>query len=298
MTGLSLATWGIPTDSLECVLKGASEGGWDAIELDAFIHPESSTKLDPRTRATLRESIAEHGLAISAVAGFPARPSCVFDADGAEYMAEFGALLDYAADLGAPRLLVFSGDTEELTDAEMREAAERMVRVWGECAERAADRGLELSWETAPGSACVSPPYILEIAERLAGGAFGVVYDTAHAHLVTSGVLERYPAYEGGQARLIDQLGPMINHVHLADSDGSLTWTEDTVFTGGHVPLGVGDVDLDAAIEALRATGGVWDFWTVDLFGWENPWKGRDAWSGARTSFERGSRLLGATDPV
>jgi sugar phosphate isomerase/epimerase len=300
MTGLSVATWGFPIDSLDSVLKGTAAAGWDAIELDAFVHDESSTALAKASREALRAEIADHGLAISGVAGFPTRPNCVFDADPTEYMTEFSALLGYAADLGAPRLLVFSGDTEDLTDAEMREAAERMISVWTECSKRAGDLGLELSWEAAPGSACVKPEFVLEISERLAGGAFGVVYDTAHAHLTTSGVLDNYPRYEGGQARLISELAPMINHVHLADSDGSLTWTTDSVFTGGHVPLGVGDVDLDAAVEALVATGRVWDWWAVDLFGWQNPWMGRDPWSGAETSLAVATRLLQATksDPV
>jgi hypothetical protein len=57
------------------------------------------------------------------------------------------------------------------------------------------------------------------------------------------------------------RLSPFIRHLHLADADGSLH-DEDTSV---HTPLGQGQVDFAALLEALGPIADRLPWWCVDL---------------------------------
>ena len=156
-------------------------------------------------------------------------------------------------------------------------ARRRVIATWSEAAARAAERGLELTWEFEPCWAFNEPEEIVRIAGELAGPGFGVLYDTAHGHAV-SVTGARHPGgprpLAGGQEEFLERLSGTINHVHLLDSDGSIVEHEESSErTTVHVPFGQGVVDFDSVVPALVAAGGATEWWTVDLCYWPDAWE-------------------------
>lgn len=90
---------------------------------------------------------------------------------------------------------------------------------------------------------------------------FGVLFDTCHAQVCAS--------QPGGALELLQMLQGKINHVHLADSDGSL----NEHHTSTHLPLGTGQLDFHKLAPALNACGVPHDWWVVDLCFCPSPWE-------------------------
>ena len=79
---------------------------------------------------------------------------------------------------------------------------------------------------------------------------------------------------DGGVAEYGRLLGPMIGHLHLIDSDGSLHDDE----TSAHVAFGEGQIDFCAVLMALKPVVTELPWWCVDFcFNPQTPIAGKEA---------------------
>lgn len=282
-TRLSIGTWAFgpyATDPLpfDEMLDRLAVLGFDAIELGAFApHPTPRSVHGARERTQLRASIEKRGLRLSAVAATFDGVGFLQSDDATGYFGVLNRNLEFCDDLGADRLLVHTIDSPQIVEEIGRTTAvDRTVRVWRRAADIAAARGIELAWEFEPCWALSEPDDIVEIADALEGPGFGVLYDTAHAHLIAevgAPQVEGRGALEGGQVELLRRLEGRIKHVHLLDSDGTLhDGDSSSARTTVHVPFEYGHVRFEDVIPALVAAGGLTPWWTVDLCFWKDPW--------------------------
>jgi sugar phosphate isomerase/epimerase len=280
MTRIAIGTWafGIYAERprpFNEVLDRISSQGFDGVEFGAFApHPDPVGCATPEDLAALRDLFASKSLEISAVAADFGTSGFIRTDEPEEYLREIDRNLAFCEAIGAPRLIVNAVDPPGAPyEVGYELALERLVGTWQECARRAHEKGLTLAWEFEPCWAFNEPDQIVEIAHRLAGPGFGVLYDTAHAHAVSVvGARQRDGAKlpHGGQTEFLEQLAGTITHVHLLDSDGRLHDTEGTTL---HVPFGHGHIDFDRVIPALIEAGGATEWWCVDLCFWPNAWE-------------------------
>jgi sugar phosphate isomerase/epimerase len=287
VTRLSIGTWAFGVFSahplpFEKVLDRIAELRFDGVELGAFSpHPDPISCASKSDRAKLAEQFARRGLALSAVAAdFGAEG--FLRGDSRAYLAALDRNIAFCDDVGAKRLIVNTMDPPEVA-AEIGEAVamERLLKTWREAASRAAAHGVTLVFEFEPCWALNEPEQVISIARQLTGPGFGVLYDTAHAHIVSEvgipGTAGRH-TLPGGQVELLSRLSGTIAHIHLLDSDGSIHASESsTERTTVHVPFGHGNVDFDRVIPALVAASGKVDWWTVDLCFWPDAWGAAEA---------------------
>ncbi len=282
MTRVSIGTWafGVYTEQplpFSQVLDRITKLGFEGVELGAFLpHPDPATCATTASQAELRESFASRGLELSAVATDFLETSLLGE-DSTPYLAALDRNLGFCNAVGARRLIVNTLDPPEaVTEIGEAVAMGRLLRTWREAAARAEAAGVTLAFEFEPCWALNEPAQVIHIAHELAGPGFGVLYDTAHAHIVsTVGIpgSAKPATLSGGQIELLEQLSGTIVHVHLLDSNGSIHQaTKSTDRTTVHVPFGQGEVDFNQVIPALVAAGGATEWWTVDLCFWPDPW--------------------------
>ena len=254
------------------VLDRVAELGFDGLEYAALApHPDA----DEARRAGFADAFADRGLAVSAVVADFGTEGFLTVAEPSAYLAALDRNLELCRALGTRLLVVNTVDPPETPyEVGLPLARERLVETWHEAARRATDAGVTLAWEFEPCWAFNEPEQVIEIAHELAGPGFGVLYDTAHAHVVSE-VGARQVAggpLAGGQGELLRRLDGTIVHVHLLDSDGSLHESEDsTERTTVHLPFGAGAVDFDA-LDLPRT-----EWWTVDLCFWPDAWGATEA---------------------
>jgi sugar phosphate isomerase/epimerase len=279
MPKVSIGSWafGIYSERplpFERVLDRLAELGFDGVELGAFEpHPEPVGVASRSERAALKEEFDRRGLEVSAVAADFGTEGFLSVEQPAEYLAALDRNLEFCTALGARRLVVNTVDPPETPyEVGLPLARERLLVTWREAARRAAAAGVTLVWEFEPCWAFNEPEQVIELAHRLAGPGFGVLYDTAHAHVVSevgARQVEGGPL-AGGQLELLRRLAGTIDHVHLLDSDGTLHESDDsTERTTVHVPFGEGVIDFDAVAPELPAT----EWWAVDLCFWPDAWE-------------------------
>jgi sugar phosphate isomerase/epimerase len=168
--------------------------------------------------------------------------------------------VQFAADVGIDTIRV---DTVEPVEKlrpmgiPAEEVFDRAAAAFGQCAQIAAKRGVRVTWEFEPHLPLSTPAEIVELVDtvRQQGHAnFGVLFDTSHAHVCTA----------GGELELLQALKGKINHVHLADSDGSV----DEQGVSRHLPLGAGRIDFAKLLPELRDAA----WWTIDLYNCPEAW--------------------------
>jgi sugar phosphate isomerase/epimerase len=273
-----------PTFDLATVLERAAEVGFDGIELGAFgMHPNLQTHATPEARTELRAAIAERGLAVSGVITF-GTASIVRDPVPADYVRHFDESLAFCVDMGCSTFVVHTVDPPEVV-AELgyETAFGRLERVWAECARKADSVGVTLAWEFEAGSVFNTAREVIAVAHALSGPGFGVLYDTVHGELACSLAADEF---DGGQEALLQELKGTIAHVHIADTDGTLTpvdagaigYGDDADrYTTTHVALGEGAIDFERVLPALVEAGCSSGWWCVDLVLIPDPWRAAEA---------------------
>lgn len=266
--------------SLHATLHKLEDEGYQGVELSAYApHPTPDSHATKGKRDSVRKEIADHGLAISALAPNLRSYPYLSVPDSGPYVAAFARYVHFATDLGIDAIRV---DTVERTDAvrgvEPALRIERAARTLRLCAGIAADRGIRLCWEFEPHLALHEPDGIVALVDavRSAGHAnFGVLFDTSHARVCS----------KGNEFDLLRSLAGRINHIHLADSDGSV----DEHGVSRHLPLGAGRLDFDRLLpELARTAPDAW--WTVDLYNCPDAW---DLAGAAKQYLDRAKSRLG-----
>ena len=79
----------------------------------------------------------------------------------------------------------------------------------------------------------VFPSYIKEVIQQVNHPTFGVCFDLGHAHAFSDVPVTQW----------IDELGPLIRHIHIHDNDG----TKDS-----HLAIGNGTIPWDCVTDALQ----------------------------------------------
>jgi sugar phosphate isomerase/epimerase len=283
MTKISIGSWAFGVYSedplpLDVVLERLEALEFDGVELGAFEpHPDPISCASPEQRLELAERVAQRGLEISAVAADFGEAGFLRTPDPSEYLDAVDRNLAFCNDVGADRLIVNPVDgPETVADIGYEVCLKRLLSTWGEAASRAQARGVKLTWEFEPCWAFNEPEQVIEIAHELAGPSWGVLYDTAHGHVVSE-VGARHAGgpriLAGGQVELLERLAGTINHVHMLDSDGTIQEDGPSADqTTIHVPFGQGEIDFDRVIPALRAAAPDMEWWTVDLCFWPDAW--------------------------
>ena len=288
MPKVSIGSWAFGVYSerplpLGDVLDRVATLGFDGFEFGAFApHPEPAELAEPGARAELRRAFGDRDLAVSAVATDFGSEGFLTVASPDEYLAAVDRNLELCVGLDSGLLIVNTVDPPETPyEVGLELARERLLATWREAARRAAAAGVTLAWEFEPCWAFNEPEQIIELAHELAGPGFGVLYDTAHAHVVSETGARQVGddgPLAGGQIELLRRLAGTIAHVHLLDSDGTLHESEDTTErTTVHVPFGAGEVDFEAVGAALVAAGAMTEWWTVDLCFWPDAWGATEA---------------------
>lgn len=288
---ISIGTWAYlfnqaePTNDFHVILHKLQDLGYDGVELGSFgPHPTPATHPTKASRAKLKKTITDHGLALSGIAvdlwAFKTPGVSILDDIPAAYTTAFLGWCAFAADLDAKTIRVdtvlppdyFS--TEDGKKIGVQAGMDRYIAVWDKCSKIAADFGLNVCWEFEPGFVFNKPSEILAVTDgvRAKGNPnFGVLYDTCHAHMCAAvganhqGEKELLP---GGAIELLSKLTGKITHVHVIDSDGSLNEHN----TSTHNPFGTGHLKFDELFPAIRAAGVPNDWWCVDLCFWPDAW--------------------------
>jgi sugar phosphate isomerase/epimerase len=247
--------------SFHQLLHKLADEGYQGIELGAVApHPTPDSHGTPERREFLKAEVAEHGLGFSGLAPNLRGHTLVSSDECGLYLAAFERAVHFAADVGIDTIRV---DTVEPIEklrpmgVPAEEVFDRVVAAFGQCAAIAAKRGLRVTWEFEPHLPLSTPAEIVELVEtvRKQGHAnFGVLFDTSHAHVCTG----------GDEWELLQALKGKINHVHLADSDGSV----DEQGVSRHLPLGTGRLDFKRLLPELRDAA----WWTIDLYNCPDAW--------------------------
>jgi sugar phosphate isomerase/epimerase len=246
--------------SLHATLHKLEDEGYQGIELGTVApHPTLESHPTKQKREQVRKEVADHGLAFSGMSPNLRDQKLVSVEDSGPYVAAFARYVLFAEDLGIPAIRV---DTVEpvvgLAGVDPNRMFDRAVKAFGLCAKIAADRGIRVTWEFEPHLPIHSPDEVVELVDavRAQGHAnFGAMFDTSHAHICA----------KGAEFELLYRLSGKINHVHLADCDG----TCDDRGVSRHLPLGAGRLDFARLLPALVSAS---DWWTVDLYNCPEAW--------------------------
>jgi sugar phosphate isomerase/epimerase len=240
--------------SFDRFVEYAADAGYDGLEINGFRphpHPQDFDTTEKRTE--LRKRIEGAGLGISGYApDFRDVPPA--ECDTAAYLAELEPMLSFMKDLGIEILRVDSvSPPDELPGAEWEEKFTRLAATWQAAAERAAQDGVRIVWEFEPGFWLNKPSEVLAVLDAVDSPAFGVLFDTSHAHMgavIGARQTGEQELLAGGVAEYAAKLDGRIGHIHLIDCDGTLHNDE----TSTHSPFGEGDVDFKGTLAALKPT--------------------------------------------
>ncbi|MFL5341020.1 MAG: sugar phosphate isomerase/epimerase family protein [Gemmataceae bacterium] len=249
--------------SLHKTLHKLEDEGYQGVEL-AAVSPHPTPDLhDAHKRDHLKKEVADHGLALSGLAPNLRGHTLITSDEIGLYLGAFERNLQFAADLGIGAIRI---DTVEPTvqvnqvGLEPAVVLERVVAAFSECAKLAAARNVRVCWEFEPHLPLHSPDEIVALVDAVRGRNnpnFGVLFDTSHASVCSV----------GHELDLLRRLHGRINHVHLADSDGSV----DEQGISRHLPLGEGRIDFGKLLPELRAQPPD-DWWVVDLYNCPTAW--------------------------
>lgn len=243
----------------------AADSGYDGIEINGFRpHPHPQDFDTTARRTELRGRIESAGLGVSGYApDFRAVPPA--ECDAAAYLSELEPMLAFMGDVGINTLRVDSvSPPKELSPADYRARFDNLCRTWSAAAERCAKQGVRLVWEFEPGFWLNKPSEVQAVLQSVSHEAFGVLFDTSHAHMgavVGARHTGDRELLDGGLPAYAAQLDGRIGHIHLIDCDGTLHNDE----TSTHTPFGRGNVDFAGTLEELRPTWNAMEWCCFDF---------------------------------
>src|SRR5262245_10233564 len=249
--------------SLHRVLHKLEDGGYRGIELGAAApHPTLDSHPTRHKREQVKKEVADHGLAFSGLAPDLRSHKLVSEGDCGPYVAAFARNVQFAEDLGIDAIRVDTVEPlAEIPGIDPKQIFDRAIKAFNLCAKVAADRGIRVCWEFEPHLPLSTPSQIIALVDAVRGLSnpnFGVLFDSAHANVCTN----------GAELDLLRSLKGIINHVHLADSDG----TVDERGVSRHLPLGAGRIDFGRLLPELQQSGVPDDWWVVDLYNCPDAW--------------------------
>ncbi len=232
-----------PTGPIEVVFKRLAKAG--AGGLDLFL-PHVPYLLDarfgPKNLEVCRQAAAAAGVPIHSIIGAPLQGNAGFgaylgsDADKgrAESVAFVRHNVELAAALGASH---FSTAEGRLPDgADEREMWSRLVRTLKEAAPIAEAKGVTVQLELHPGLIASTPDKAPRLIEEVGSKAVRICLDFCHANVIT----------KGDPVGMIRALKGAMGAIHISDG---------IQVSGLHLPIGAGEIGVDACIRAVKDAG-------------------------------------------
>lgn len=249
-------------------IEEAARLGLDGVQIYATTGEFSPETLSAEKKAEYKRLLKEHGLVVSALCGDMGGYGFEREEDNAERVEKTKAIIDLAAEFGAPAVTTHIG-VIPADQSEPRYAV--MLKALTACGLYAKERGVTLAIETGPEKATTLLAFL-----RDTKGGVGVNFDPANFTMVTG-----QDAVEA-----VHLLKDYIVHTHAKDGvrlDENLDPTKvyHAFAVGGveainackgfcEVPLGQGQVDWKAYLSALREIG-YQGFLTIERETGENP---------------------------
>ena len=232
--------------SVESVCRRVVAAGFDSLEVSR--PPFYEKLITPETRQRFVEWTTEIGLSLY---GF----DCWVDVDPyndvEQTMADFDTAIDWAAELDLGMVISHDPWAKDNGDRSPSACLEANVALFQRVADLCAAKKLRLVFEPHPDTLSIENAWAIDFIDRLAAGrpahAVGLLYDSCHYGV---GQPDSY-------VDSIVALGSRIEHFHFSDGDRR-TYAL-------HLPLGDGELDLEAVVSALSDIGYAGTF-TNDLY--------------------------------
>jgi sugar phosphate isomerase/epimerase len=244
---LAFTTLACPGWTLEQAAANGRAAGYEGIELRLLDGDVIGPGLPAADRRRIREACAAEGLAIVCLDTSVriAQP----DAEARAKQVQDGlAMLEIAAEIGAPLIRVFAGPPEGTSD---EAAIEGAVACLAPLAEKGRELGVAVTLETH--DAFCDSGTVARVLEQVPGQSAGALWDLLHPFRIGE-------PYELTLSRLRDRL----LHVHIKDgkppAGGGSNW--DLTL------LGEGAVPTKEILTAVRQAG--YDGWVA--VEWEKKW--------------------------
>lgn len=218
--------------SIEAICRIVRQAGFDSIELS---RPPFYNKLTTRgTRAAFAGWLAGSGLSMY---GFDAWVEVEPYTAAAATLASFQAAIDFAADLDLGMMITHDGWQRTYADRKPGQCLEALIRFFRDIAEMADCAGIDVVLEPHPDTLTMDNSFAIDLIDGVGRDNLGLLYDCCHYGV---GQPDAY-------VQAIERLGKRIRHVHFSDADRA-TYAL-------HLPLGEGELDLEAIVESLKSVG-------------------------------------------
>ncbi len=218
--------------SIESICRIVRACGFDSLELS---RPPFFEKLvTPGARHAFKKWTGRLGLSLY---GF----DCWVDVNPYEALEEtlneFQKAVEFAADLNLGLIISHDPWSRVNRSRSPSECLPINVNLFQQVADLAAVRGLRLVFEPHPDTLSMDNQWVIDFIDGLARPNVGLLYDCCHYGV----------GQPGAYVEAILKLGRRIQHVHFSDGDRR-TYAL-------HLPLGEGELDWRAIIQALKSIG-------------------------------------------
>ena len=232
-----------PSAPIECVMERLAKAG--AGGMDLFL-PHVPYLLDARFGPENLKSCAAAaeaaGLPIKSTIQAPLAGSGGFtsylgddpDQGRADAVTYLEHNVDLAEALGAEHFSFAEGRMPEGADAD--DIWERLVRTLAAAAPYAEEHGVTMQIELHPGLIASTPDKAPTLIEQVGSPAVRICLDFCHANVIT----------KGDPVGMIRACEGVLGAIHIADG---------IQVSGLHLPIGRGEIDVDACIRAVKDVG-------------------------------------------
>jgi sugar phosphate isomerase/epimerase len=244
---LAFTTLACPGWTIEQAAEAGRAAGYEGIELRLLDGEVVQPSLPAEQRRRVRAVCADHGLALVCL-DTSVRIAQPDAAARAQQVQDGLAMLEMAAEIGAPLIRVFAGPPEGTATAD---AVAGSVEALGPLAERGAQLGVAVALETH--DAFCSSETVAQVLAQVPGPGAGALWDLLHPYRI-------------GEPTdvTLGRLAGRLLHVHVKDgrppAGGGSNW--DLTL------LGEGAVPTRDILAAIRAAG--YDGWVA--VEWEKKW--------------------------
>ena len=232
-----------PTGSVECVFERIAQAGAGGLDLfPGHVPYLADPRFGPENRIECVAAAQAAGLPIESMIcatppggkGFTAYMDGDADKGLADTLAFIQYNVEFAQSLGAKQ---FSFAEGRLADgADEQEVWGRLVRALKAGAPIAEAAGVTMQIELHPGLIASTPDKAPKLIEQVGSPAVRVCLDFCHANVIT----------QGDPVGMIHALKGTLGCIHIADG---------IQVSGLHLPIGQGEIDVNACIAAVRDVG-------------------------------------------
>ncbi len=217
---------------IEEICHKIRRAGFDSIEISRPPFYDKLTTLG--TRSAFARWLHDSGLSMY---GFDAWVDVDPYQARAATLASFQQAIDFAAELDLGMVITHDGWRRTTGARKPSECLEVLIPFFQSIADMAARGGLDVVLEPHPDTLTMDDSFAIDLVDGIGRENVGLVYDCCHYGV----------GQPDGYLQSIQRLGKRIRHVHFSDGD-QRTYAL-------HLPLGDGDLDLRAIVEALKSIG-------------------------------------------